>query len=201
MRRFVFGAACVFALAVTPLFGQTANPLVAAFRQDLTRKFSNLAAGAQIMPANKYGYQPTPAEYTFGGMVLHVAGSAGMMCSRASGAAAPSLAGLTPNSPKAKLVAAMRAAFDFCNDQLAKLTDADLTQSVPMFGGRMMPKIGVLVTLVDDMGDHYSQESIYLRINGHLPPTAMGRGGMMRGGRRGGRGGRMGGMSPMGGGM
>lgn len=169
------GVLALAPLAARAQMGGTAqgNPISNSFRRDIEGKMRNLAAGAQIMPADKYGYKPTPAEMSFGQMVLHVAQSSTSMCSSISGDKAPSFAGLTENSPKAKLVGAVQSAITFCNQALSKVTDSNLTAEVPFFGGRKVPRAAVLVELVDDMADHYSQESIYLRVNGHLPPTAM----------------------------
>jgi DinB superfamily len=179
-----------FALAAPAARAQD-DPVMNSFRQVLAGQERNLAAGAEEMPAEKYGYKPTPEQMSFGRMVLHIAQSSSMLCSRASGEKAPSFAGLTETSPKEKLIGAMRSAFSFCDQALAKVNDSDLSGQVPFFGGRMAPKAAVLLDFTDDLADHYSQESIYLRINGHLPPTAMrGRGmggGMRRGGMGGGR--------------
>jgi uncharacterized damage-inducible protein DinB len=176
------------ALALAPLAARAqSNPITNSFRRDIEGKERNLAAGAEIMPADKYGYKPTPEQMSFGQMVLHVAQSSSFVCSRLSGGKPPSFAGLTANSPKEKLIAAMRSAATFCNQVLAKVNDSELSADVPLFGGRQMPKAAALVELVDDLADHYSQESIYLRMNGHLPPTAMhGMRGMRGRGRRGG---------------
>lgn len=176
------------ALALAPLAARAQdNPISNSFRRDIEGKMRNLAAGAEEMPADKYGYKPTPAEMSFGQMVLHVAQSSSFMCSAISGAKRPSFAGLTENSPKEKLTGALQSAVTFCDQALAGVKDSDLSANVPFFGGREMPRAAALVELVDDMADHYSQESIYLRANGHLPPTAMHGRMMGRGrGRRGG---------------
>jgi hypothetical protein len=160
-------------LTVAPLAARAQeNPISTSFRTDIEAKMKNLAAGAAEMPADKYGYKPTPAEYSFGGMVLHVAQSSSYMCSAISGEKAPSFADLTENSTKDQLVGAMKSAISFCDEALANVKDSDLSGDIALFHGHHPRAMG-LVALVDDMADHYSQESIYLRINGHLPPTAM----------------------------
>ena len=126
------------------------------------------------MPAGKYNYAPTPQQMTFGRMVLHVAQSNGFLCSQLGGGKAPSLAGLTVNSPKNKLVAAMQASFGFCEQALAKVNDSQLSQKVQFYGGHMVPKATAMLGLATDLADHYAQEAMYLRLNGHLPPTGEG---------------------------
>lgn len=161
------------ALALAPLAAQAQeNPISTSFRNDIQGKFKNLAAGAAEMPADKYSFKPTPEQMSFGQMVLHVAQSSSYMCSAISGNKAPSIAGVTADSPKDQLIGAMKSAFSFCDQALANVKDSDLTGDITLFGGHHPRAMG-LVALVDDMADHYSQESIYLRINGHLPPSAM----------------------------
>jgi hypothetical protein len=43
---------------------------------------------------------------------------------------------------------------------------------LPFFGGQMMSRAAVMTITTGDWADHYSQEAIYLRLNGLLPPTA-----------------------------
>src|SRR5947209_560771 len=71
-----------------------------------------------------------------------------------------------------KPVAGLKESFQFCSTALGSIQDAQLGDSVPFFGGRKVTRgVAVLVT-VADWADHYSQLAIYLRLNGHLPPTA-----------------------------
>src|SRR6266566_4141907 len=106
--------ACVgtlaLALCAAPAVGAAQqNPVADAFRAMEQRHAKNITDAAEEMPADKYGFKPTPAQ---------------------------------------------------------------LGDSVPFFGGRKVTRgVAVLVT-VADWADHYSQLAIYLRLNGHLPPTA-----------------------------
>jgi uncharacterized damage-inducible protein DinB len=184
VKFWCLGLAAALTIAPAALRAQ-GNPVVGAVRQTVARQGQNLTAGAQEMPAGKFNYAPTPAQMTFGHLILHIAQSNGLFCSRLSGEKAPSTGNLTEHSPKDQLIAAMKASFSFCDDALGKLNDSDLSAHVQMFGGRSMPKAGALIALTNDLADHYAQEAIYLRLNGQLPPTAMGRG-MMGRGRRGG---------------
>ena len=70
------------------------------------------------------------------------------------------------------MIAAMKSSFSFCDEALGKVNDSELTQEVPYFGGRNVSKATAMVGLSNDLADHYSQEAMYLRLNGHLPPTA-----------------------------
>lgn len=131
-----------------------------------------MVAAAEEMPANKFNYAPTPQQMTFGHLTLHVATSNMFFCSHISGEKAPAIGHLTEHSPKTKLLAAMKESFSFCEQSLAKVNDSELSQQVEFFGGRKITKAAAMIALTDDLADHYSQQAMYLRLNGHLPPTA-----------------------------
>lgn len=188
MKKILVGLAVVFSFAFVPVaLRAQQNPVVSSVRQTVSGQGRNLVAGAQEMPASKFNYTPTPAQMTFGHLVLHIAQSNNFLCSQISGDKAPSTGKLTEHSPKSQLIAAMKSSFGFCDQSLAKLDGGDLSGQVQFFGGRKITKAAALVALTNDLADHYAQEAIYLRLNGHLPPTAMrsamgggsrGRGGM-----------------------
>jgi len=166
-------SAFALSLLIAPAAAQSStNPVSDALRQETERAQRNLIAAAQSMPADKFGFKPTPAQMTFGELVLHVAGANDFMCSTISGAKAPSEPKLAPTASKADLIARARRSFEFCTTALAKLTDAGLGETVPFFGGRTISRAGAVLDLAADWADHYGASAIYLRLNGVLPPTA-----------------------------
>ena len=148
------------------------NPVASALQNAAARQARNLVEAAEEMPADKYGYKPTPAQMTFGRVVTHLAGGNYAMCSSIAGTPAPEQAKVAPEDPKDKLVAALKSSFDFCTSALAHVDDSKLADSVPFFEGRKMTRGGLMMILAEDWADHYSQAAIYLRLNGLLPPTA-----------------------------
>jgi hypothetical protein len=52
-----------------------------------------------------------------------------------------------------------------------KADDSKLGEMLPMFRGPAS-RAAVMITLTDDLYDHYSAEAMYLRLSGLLPPTA-----------------------------
>jgi uncharacterized damage-inducible protein DinB len=169
--RFTIPAACG-ALFVMCAGLHAQNPVASAVRYISTHTARDLADAAEAMPADKYGYKPTPAQMGFGEVVLHVADGSAMMCGWIAGTKAPEGPKLTPQDTKEKLVARQKDAFAFCTSALAQVDDSKLGDSIPFFGGRKMTRAAVMIILVDDLADHYSQEAIYLRLNGLLPPSA-----------------------------
>jgi DinB family protein len=147
-------------------------PVSDALRSTAKRAGTNLVAAAEEMPAGKYGFKPTPAQMSFGDVIAHLAGGNDFLCSSISGTAAPKRAEIKGGAPKEKLVSALRESFQFCESALAKVNDSGLGQKVPFFGGREVPRAGMMLAAAEDWADHYSQLAIYLRLNGLLPPTA-----------------------------
>ena len=169
-------ASAVVALVATTLLpalasAQSGSPVADAFRRNLSRLGKNIAAAAEEMPADKYGYKPTPAQMSFGEIVLHVARDNDEACLPIGGVKTPEADKLTPTDDKAKLVARLRESFTACDQAVAHLDDSKLSGEVSAFGGKWT-RAGLMDERIEDWSDHYSQFAIYLRLNGHLPPTA-----------------------------
>jgi hypothetical protein len=167
---------CIVALLATsfvPALGlaQPKAPVADALRRNVSRMEKNLVAAAEEMPANKYGYKPTPAQMTFGEIVLHVSRDNDEACPPIGGMKSPERASLAPTDDKAKLVARLRESFALCDQSFAHLDDANLGESVSAFGEKWS-RAGLMAERTEDWADHYSQFAIYLRLNGLLPPTA-----------------------------
>jgi len=163
----------VLAVACMPTAGnaQSSAPVAIAFRANADRLGKILVAAAEEMPADKYGYKPTPAQMSFGEVVLHVAGDNDEACPPIAGSKAPPRAKLAPTDDKAKLVARLRESFAFCEQSVAHLDDSNLAREVSAFGVTWT-KPALMMERIEDWADHYSQFAIYLRLNGLLPPTA-----------------------------
>ncbi len=151
--------------------GTVVNPVSAVVKGQLPRFAKNMVAAAEAMPAEKYGFKPTPEMNTFGHLVMHIAQSNNMLCSKISGMAAPEVK-IADTDSKEKLVEALKASFEYCTTALEKVDDSKLGDQMMLFGNRPFSRAGVLIVLSDDWYDHYGTQAIYLRLNGILPPTA-----------------------------
>ncbi len=148
-----------------------ANPVSATVKSQLPRFAKNMVAAAEAMPAEKYGFKPTPEMNSFGHLVMHIVQSNNLLCSKISGATAPD-AKLADTDAKDKLVAGLKASFEFCTTALANVDDSKLGESMILFGNRPASRAAALIALSDGWNDHYGAQAIYLRLNGILPPTA-----------------------------
>jgi hypothetical protein len=148
-----------------------ANPVSTTVKNQLIRFSKNMVAAAESMPADKYGFKPTPEMNTFAHLVMHITQSNNVLCSKISGAAGPE-SKLAESDGKDKLVAGLKASFEFCSTALANVDDSKLSESMILFGNRPASRAAALIGLSDGWNDHYGAEAIYLRLNGILPPTA-----------------------------
>jgi len=151
---------------------QEKNPVTTVIREILPRRESNLVTAAEQMPADKYSFKPTPEQITFGKLVLHITESNNFLCAKIGDVVEPKAAKLQETDSKEKLVAGLKASFDFCTTALAKVDDSTLGEPVELFGGRKGTRAVALFALSNDWADHYSAAAQYLRLNGMLPPTA-----------------------------
>jgi DinB superfamily len=176
MKRAMLGLMAVAVFACTAYAQQTPqpekNPVSNALRRLVGMESRNTVAAVEEMPADKYGFRPTPQQMTFGHLVAHMADANYRLCSMISGTEIPKMAHPKETAPKDALVAGLKSSFDFCTRSLAKVDDSRLGEQVPFFGGRLASRGAVMITLAQEYGDHYSMASMYLRLNGLLPPTA-----------------------------
>lgn len=148
-----------------------ANPVSAAVKAQLPRFSKNMVAAAEAMPAEKYNFKPTPEMNSFAHLVMHIAQSNNGLCSKISDTPAPD-AKLADTDPKDKLVAGLKASFEYCSTALEKVDDSKLGEQMTLFGNRPFSRAAVLIILSDDWYDHYGAQATYLRLNGILPPSA-----------------------------
>jgi uncharacterized damage-inducible protein DinB len=173
MKRIGFVALLLVAVVVNAQESSApvANPVSATVKSQLARFSKNMVAAAEAMPAEKYGFKPTPEMNSFGHVVMHIAQSNNTLCAKISGTTAPD-AKIADTDGKDKLVAALKASFEFCATALANVDDSKLGESMVLFGNRPSSRAAALIGLSDGWNDHYGAEAIYLRLNGILPPTA-----------------------------
>ncbi|HXE60225.1 MAG TPA: DinB family protein [Gemmatimonadaceae bacterium] len=151
------------------------NPVSDAFRDHASSIGKNLVAAAEAMPADKYSFKPTPAQMSFGQILVHLSQGNDYLCGAIGGEKAPTRSKVAATDSKDTLVARLKETFAFCDQVLAKVDDSKLGEQLPFFGGKTRSRAAVMTLTTGDWADHYSQSAIYLRLNGVLPPTAKGK--------------------------
>src|ERR1051325_9910827 len=117
-------AACTLTLMVIDA-AHAQNPVMNGVRAIAQRQTKNIVESAEEMPADKYGYKPTPAQMTFGDVVAHLIREGNnYLCGASSGMKAPETDKFAGTDSKEKLVAGLKASFKFCETVLAGIQDA-----------------------------------------------------------------------------
>ena len=158
-------------------FTRSESPVSDAVRNVFTRESKNLIASAELLPADRYGYHPTPAQMTFGQLMVHIVQTNIAICGGIAEVPAPiqpiALSKLSDAGGKDALVPLIRKSFDFCAAALAKVSDAQLADEATSSGRQMgVSRAVALITIATDWADHYSTAATYLRLNDILPPSA-----------------------------
>src|SRR5207247_6039979 len=95
-------ALCAAPLAVAPAHAQ--NPIMNGLRAIEQRQAKNIVDAAEAMPADKYGFKPTPAQMTFGDVVAHLVKEGNdYLCGATAGQKAPDRGAVAGTDPKDKL--------------------------------------------------------------------------------------------------
>ena len=138
------------------------DPVTAGLRILLPRSRTNTLGAIAAMPADKFGYKPTPDQMSFAHLVVHIVGFNNAVCAKAADIAAPKVEEAKETDTKD----------NFCGDALGKMDDSKLSDSVELFGGRQGPRALAALILASGWADHYADAAVYLRLNGILPPSA-----------------------------
>jgi len=146
------------------------NAIAQALATEAKTNETNMVSAAEAMPAEKYGFKPTPQQNSFGELIYHAAVANNLLCGLMSGEKAPE-APVQGDGPKAALVDQMKASFAFCYKAFDKVDAARLGESV-RFMTRDVSLAWVALHTALDWGDHYAQVATMLRLNGIIPPSA-----------------------------
>jgi hypothetical protein len=155
-------------LLPTTLAAQTPSAVVTQFVRFADIFGSRLVAAFDSIPAARYDYRPTPAQQTIGYIAQHLENANYGLCERVGTAKHPrtakdSLADtIKARWPKDTLVARLEASLRFCDTALERL---DAINSAEL--------ASTLLGFETDLAEHYSQLSVYMRLLGMVPPSAL----------------------------
>jgi uncharacterized damage-inducible protein DinB len=157
-------------LASVAATAQVKDPVSTALREIVPGRQKNTIAAVEAMPADKFNFKPTADQMTFGHLVVHMIESNNGFCSHAADVPAPKVE-FKETDPKDKLVAGLKASFDFCVESLAKMDDSKLGETTEAMGMKVS-RARVALGIAGSMADHYAETAMYLRLNGVTPPGA-----------------------------
>lgn len=141
----------------------------------------NILEGAEKMPAEHYGYQPTKDVRTFGQIVAHIADAQYIFCSSARNEPNPNGANLKPGdvtntlekskTTKAELLAELKKSFDYCDPVFSSSTADTAWRDTVRLNNAERPKATPIILALIHMWEHYGNMTTYLREKGIVPPS------------------------------
>jgi len=156
---------------VSTAAAQSKSPVADVLREMLNGREKNTVAAFESMPADKYDYKPTADQMTFGHLAAHIVDGNNYFCANAGDVPQPKEE-FKGTEGKEKLVAAVKASFEFCHTALAKADDSKMTENIKWFDDKPRARTWAFLGLAASWADHYGMAAMYLRLNGILPPTA-----------------------------
>ena len=108
LRSAIAGLALPVALAAQQPATPQPNPITAAFKARIAASHRNIAQAFDSIPESKLGYKPTPAQMSFGEIVVHLAGGNDFLCGAIGGVKAPERSKVAPTDSKDVLVARLK---------------------------------------------------------------------------------------------
>lgn len=125
------------------------------------------------MPETGYGLKPTPQMRSFAEQLLHLADDNYIFTSAATGTKIPVGEGeLEKISDKSKINVSklVLASYDFVIDNVRKMSEAQLDETIKLFGRFDLSRRMALAKGFEHQVHHRGQTTVYLRLGGVTPP-------------------------------
>jgi uncharacterized damage-inducible protein DinB len=176
MKTLTYACVVFFVVVATAgpslLSAQTPAPSLA---KELAASFQRAATEildvAEVMPAEKYGYKPTPEISSFGDQLVHVAGITQRFIDTTKGTKTE--AAHHGAMAKPEVIGLLKKTFQSAQEMITPLTDAQLLEPVKFpFGDRTVTRATFWQGPLYQIRNHHGQLVVYLRMNGIVPPTS-----------------------------
>ena len=131
-----------------------------------------VAASAEKMPAEQFGFKPTPDVRSFGELVGHLANEHYLLCAPLKGEANPmAKVDFEKTTAKADLVKAINDSNAYCDAAYIAAKDEPKTIALISETRRDTPFRTMLLNVTHD-NEHYGNMITYLRMKGIVPPSS-----------------------------
>jgi len=171
--RLVVRAAPFALLAASAAWAQTGagNPLVESSKGFYLNAKQNVLRSADKMPEAKYAFKPVDTVRSYGQVLAHVADGQYEFGGAAASKHDDKHVEQTAKT-KAEIVAALKAAFAYCDAIYAEMTDAKAVETIPSFGDSKITRLSLLDFNVAHTMEHYGNLVTYMRVQGLVPPSS-----------------------------
>ena len=154
--------------ALSTSLAATAKAMHASIRR-------NLAEAAESMPAENYGFRPTPQVRSFAQLIGHVTNANLLFCSGAKGEPFPSKSNAENLTTKDAALAALLDSLAYCDAVYQDTTDANFGERITLAGLGNKPTAttrgATLMFNTAHNNEHYGNIVVYLRLKGLVPPS------------------------------
>lgn len=130
---------------------------------------------AELMPEEKYGFQPTARQMDFKKQLFHIRENMLWLGTTYFSSKSFDKQKVKENLPetKAEIIKVLKEAFDIVYAQIENTDENDLQLEVDFFAGRKS-KLQILNLLQDHVTHHRAQAIVYLNLNDIEPPRYVG---------------------------
>ncbi len=125
------------------------------------------------MPADKYALKPTPEMRSFAEQMLHLTDANYGIVATIAGTKSPIAMGeaeKTADKSKENVSKMVLAGYDFVIENLNKMTTAQLSESIKLFGRFDLTKAAAFNKCFEHQTHHRGQGTVYIRLAGATPP-------------------------------
>src|SRR5262245_33480601 len=177
MKVLTYAGVAFFAVvaAAVPclLWAQTPGPSLAKETAgSFQRAATEILDVAEAMPAEKYGYKPTPEISSFGEQLVHVAGIVQRFIDSAKGTKTEAAHHGPTTEPE--VISLLKKTFQGAQEMITSLADAQLLEPVKFpFGDGTVTRATFWQGPLFQIRNHYGQLVVYLRMNGIVPPASV----------------------------
>jgi uncharacterized damage-inducible protein DinB len=162
----------ILTLVVMNTFVQAQSPIEEMVK-DWERAKAYTKEYLDAMPAEKYGYKPTPEIRSFAQQMLHLTDANYGFASAATGVPSPVGFGESEKSTdqsKENVTKLVMAGYDFVINSIKTMTPAQLSEATKLFGRFDMSKGKALEKCFEHQTHHRGQTTVYIRLAGATPP-------------------------------
>lgn len=166
----VFTTFCLFFCMVSMAQAQSS---IADMVKEWERAKAYTKEYLDAMPEASYGLKPTPEMRSFADQMLHITDANYSFTSAATDVKVPegkAEAEKISDKSKANVTKLVLDSYDFVIDNLKKMTPAQLSKQVKLFGRFEMTAEVALAKSFEHQTHHRGQTTVYLRLAGVTPP-------------------------------
>ena len=173
-----FGTLAVSAAIVLAALAAQTSAQSPTVRSDLVQEWSQMKETmmqvAEAMPEEKFGFKPVPALRSYGEQLLHVADDNINLLKLLGAQDVPAPAIDRKAMTKKAILKQVGDSYDFGSSILARQTDASITDPVHLTNWNGT-RARLVWAAIGHAWDEYGVMTVYLRLNGIVPPASRGK--------------------------